>query len=264
MDAIGSRRSRSEKRVARLDMPGASFFWIAAERLPQFRAVWPSPRSSRLIVPPTTLASQEWTREERSRRNRARPAGRAGTGHATALGARSSLAPAAIAAALAALEAEGFALRGRFPPDAAEDEWCERRLLARIHHYTLKRLRAEIEPVAARDFLRFLFAWQQVAAETHMEGPEALDTVLRPAGRLRSAGRRLGDRDPAGAARRLRTAWLDDRCLAGRIAWARLEPRIARRRQRHGRAAPVRTTPDRALAAPASPGSVDVAIAADR
>ena len=36
------------------------------------------------------------------------------------------------------------------------EEWCERRLLARIHHYTVKRLRAEIEPVAARDFLRFL------------------------------------------------------------------------------------------------------------
>ena len=66
------------------------------------------------------------------------------------------VAAAAIAAALAALEAEGFALRGRFSAGVEEDEWCERRLLARIHHYTLKRLRAEIEPVAGRDFVRFL------------------------------------------------------------------------------------------------------------
>ena len=45
------------------------------------------------------------------------------------------------------------------------------RLLARIHRYTVKRLRAEIEPVAARDFLRFLFDWQRVAADARMEGP---------------------------------------------------------------------------------------------
>ena len=54
-----------------------------------------------------------------------------------------------LAAPLAALETEGFAMRGRFTPGAKGEEWCERRLLSRIHHYTLKRLRAEIEPVRA-------------------------------------------------------------------------------------------------------------------
>jgi len=68
-----------------------------------------------------------------------------------------------IAITLAALEAEGFAMRGLFTPGANAEEWCERRLLSRIHNYTLKRLRAEIEPVAgAATFLRFLFAWQHV------------------------------------------------------------------------------------------------------
>src|ERR1700730_5421299 len=57
-------------------------------------------------------------------------------------------------AALMALETEGFAMRGRFSPESIMEEWCERRLLARIHSYTVKRLRAEIEPVSARDFLR--------------------------------------------------------------------------------------------------------------
>ena len=71
------------------------------------------------------------------------------------------LEPDEIAAALIALEVEGFVLRGRFTPAATTEEWCDRRLLARIHHYTVRRLRAEIEPVAARDFLRFLFDWQR-------------------------------------------------------------------------------------------------------
>jgi hypothetical protein len=68
-------------------------------------------------------------------------------------------------------------MRGRFTPDATTEEWCERRLLSRIHHYTLKRLRAEIEPVAAREFLRFLFDWQHVSAAARMAGPKALDRV---------------------------------------------------------------------------------------
>jgi ATP-dependent helicase Lhr and Lhr-like helicase len=68
-----------------------------------------------------------------------------------ALGRRSVLRPATVAAALAALESEGFALRGHFTPGAEAEEWCERRLLARIDRYTVKRLRAEIKPVAVRD-----------------------------------------------------------------------------------------------------------------
>ena len=135
---------------------------------------------------------------------------------------------AEIAAALAALEAEGFAMRGRFTPAAEAEEWCERRLLARIHGYTVKRLRAEIEPVAARDFLRFLLGWQRVAADARMEGPHAVDTVV---------GQLEGFEAPAGAweseilpARLVgyEPTWLDDRCLAGHVAWTRLRPRAGR------------------------------------
>ena len=64
--------------------------------------------------------------------------------------------------ALLALENEGVVLRGTFTPGSSEREWCDRRLLARIHRYTLNRLRAEIEPVSAADFMRFLFSWQHV------------------------------------------------------------------------------------------------------
>ena len=156
-----------------------------------------------------------------------------------------------MAAALIALEAEGFAMRGRFTPGAAEEEWCERRLLARIHRYTIKRLRAEIEPVAARDFLRFLFAWQHVADDARMEGPDALDEVV---------GQLEGFEAPAGAweteilPARLagyEPAWLDDRCLAGRVTWTRLRPRNGRPNGSERRAAPGAHHADHAAGAPA-------------
>ncbi len=141
-------------------------------------------------------------------------------------------------------------MRGRFTPGANAEEWCERRLLARIHRYTVKRLRAEIEPVAARDFLRFLFAWQHVTRRrrgwkarrrwprrvAQLEGFEA------PAGAWESEilPARVADYEPA---------WLDDECLAGRVAWARLRPRAAPRRTAPSAAPrPVRTTPIALLA----------------
>jgi ATP-dependent helicase Lhr and Lhr-like helicase len=231
-----------QRRVARLCMPGASFF-IAAERLPQFRAVWPSAAVEPTVVPPAALASQEWTQDAalleivRGRLEGQGPL----TQHA--LGRALPVAPAAIAAAFAALEAEGFALRGRFSADVAEDEWCERRLLARIHHYTLKRLRAEIEPVAGRDFVRFLLEWQKVAADARMEGPEAVDKIITQLEGFEAAAAaweteilpaRLAGYEPV---------WLDDRCRAGHLAWARLKPRIARSNGGNGRAGPVRSTP---------------------
>src|SRR6185312_388208 len=124
------------------------------------------------------------------------------------------LKPDEIAIPLASLEAEGFAMRGRFTAGATDEEWCERRLLSRIHHYTIKRLRAEIEPVAARDFLRFLFAWQHAASDERMSGAKALDTILAqlegfeaPAAAWEAEilPARMADYYPA---------WLDDRCLA--------------------------------------------------
>jgi ATP-dependent Lhr-like helicase len=162
-----------------------------------------------------------------------------------ALSASLGLESPEIGAALVALESEGFALRGRFTAAAAVEEWCERRLLARIHRYTIKRLRAEIEPVAARDFVRFLFAWQRVEADARMEGPDAVETIVAqlegfeaPAGAWESEilPARLVEYEPA---------WLDDQCLAGRIAWARLRPRSERANgsERAATPAPVRTTP---------------------
>jgi ATP-dependent Lhr-like helicase len=154
-----------------------------------------------------------------------------------------SLAESQINAALIALEAEGFAMRGRFT-DTFQEEWCERRLLARIHRYTVKRLRAEIEPVSARDFLRFLCDWQRVLPGARMQGPDALAAVL---------AQLEGFESPAGAwetevlpARitEYEPQWLDEHCRAGRFIWTRLAARGTRGDDSGGRgAAPVRSTP---------------------
>ncbi|MGH8703959.1 MAG: ATP-dependent DNA helicase, partial [Burkholderiales bacterium] len=72
-------------------------------------------------------------------------------------------------ALLLALEGQGRILRGRFSSND-QLEWCDRRLLARIHRYTLNKLRAEIEPVSAAEFMRFLMHWQHVAGEDRVHG----------------------------------------------------------------------------------------------
>ena len=85
---------------------------------------------------------------------------------------------AQVTQALARLEREGYVLRGRFSPGATEEQWCERHLLARIHRYTVKRLRREIEPVALQDFMRFLFDWQHLSDGTQGQGSAMLPQIV--------------------------------------------------------------------------------------
>jgi ATP-dependent Lhr-like helicase len=156
------------------------------------------------------------------------------------------LEPDALRAALTALEVEGSVLRGQFIPGVNDEQWCDRRLLARIHHYTVQRLRAEIEPVAASDFLRFLFAWQHVSDETRLEGQGALPAALAglegfeaPANAWETEilPARIADYEPT---------WLDAQCLSGQHTWARLGARLLPPRPANGRGnlpAPVRSTP---------------------
>jgi len=159
---------------------------------------------------------------------------------AAALAATMGVPGSDVEAALVALETEGVVLRGRFSPrdgDApAELEWCERRLLARIHRYTLNRLRAEIEPVSPADFMRFLFAWQRVDPEHRAAGLEGLASVVEqldgfevPAAAWESdvLAARVEEYDPA---------LLDTLSLTGRVRWAA-------GRRGGGTAPPIRSTP---------------------
>ncbi len=235
------------RRAARLRAGGA-VFWVAAERLPQLRALHPEAAPDPAIAAPPAYAATSWTAEEalveilRGRLEGLGPVTQAG------LAAPLGLEPEGIAGALAALEAEGFAMRGRFTPGANDEEWCERRLLARIHHYTVKRLRAEIEPVAARDFLRFLLAWQRVAPDARMQGPDAVEVIATQLEGFEAPAAAWESEILPARIEEYEPAWLDDQCLAGRIAWTRLRPRDPRPAGAERGATPVRTTPITLLA----------------
>ena len=124
--------------------------------------------------------------------------------------------------ALAALEREGVVLRGRFTPGATILEWCDRRLLARIHRYTLDRLRAEIEPVSAADFMRFLFRWQRIDPEHRASGLEGLASVLEQLDGFEVPAKAWEPDVLAARCTEYDPALLDMLCLTGRVAWARL------------------------------------------
>jgi ATP-dependent Lhr-like helicase len=235
-----------ERRAAQLHGPGATL-WIAAERLPQFRSLWPDARLDPEIAAPAAYAESGSGDDALVEILRGRLEG-LGPVTERVLAAPLGLGHNEITVALTALQAEGFVMRGRFTPDAGEDEWCERRLLARIHGYTVKRLRAEIEPVAARDFLRFLVGWQRVGADARMQGPDALEVIVAQLeGFEAPAGAWETEILPARIAA-YEPSWLDDQCLAGRIAWARLAPRGRRANGDERSVTPVRTTPITLLA----------------
>jgi len=135
---------------------------------------------------------------------------------------------------LLALEGQGRVLRGRFTPGTPDIEWCDRRLLARIHRYTLSRLRAEIEPVSAADFLRFLTHWQHVAGEDAVRGTDGLAAVIEQLEGFELAATAWEhDVLPARVAD-YGAEQLDRLCYSGRVMWGRLSP---------GTKAPLRTTP---------------------
>ncbi|RCL23572.1 ATP-dependent DNA helicase [Pseudomonas sp. AFG_SD02_1510_Pfu_092] len=133
----------------------------------------------------------------------------------------------AIEQALARLEAEGYVLRGHFSPGVTELQWCERHLLARIHRYTVKRLRREIEPVSLQDFMRFLFDWQHLAPEERLRGPQAVAEVL---GQLQGFPSAAGAWEAELLPARIKDyspQWLDDACRSGQFAWSRMAATVS-------------------------------------
>ena len=225
-------------RATRLTLGTCNVF-VAAERLPEFDALFPTAQQAPKIDAPHEYR-KAWAREAalvEILRDRLQVLGPV---TAKTLAAPLALGTSDADLALIQLEAEGTAMRGQFTAGALELEWCERRLLARIHRYTVNRLRQEIEPVEPRDFMRFLFEWQRVAPDARVEGADAVAGIVSqlegfeaPAAAWETEilPARVNEYDPV---------WLDELSRAGRVVWTRI---AALNSSGTRVASPVRTTP---------------------
>ncbi|MDB5990765.1 MAG: box helicase [Herbaspirillum sp.] len=221
------------------DMHGVDF-WVPLERLDCLQAAYPQALATPALTVPDSHrgnGGQAWTRDAALVEiMRARLTG-FGPQPLAAIAAALALPESSAKIALTQLESEGYVMCGHFTPGAADEEWCERHLLARIHRYTIKRLRREIEPVERQDFMRFLFDWQHLSPGTQWQGEDALPQVLAQLEGFEAAA---GAWESDLLALRLRDysfLWLDHQCRAGKLVWSRIgAPRSAA-------GGPVRSTP---------------------
>ena len=200
--------------------------WLAAESIKLIELLFPGTPTHPELHLPDGIATKVADRDAARLRLLRGHMETTGPVTPTALAARTGLEPTDIERGLQQLEAEGQILRGSFTGRAAESsEFCDRALLARVHRYTLERLRREIEPVSAQDFMRFLLRWQHCTPDTKLHGKAGLRQVLQQlqgfelpasAWEREVLPARVGD---------YQSAWLDELCLAGEIIWARLTPK---------------------------------------
>ncbi|AYC34053.1 DEAD/DEAH box helicase [Pseudomonas cavernae] len=224
------------KRATCLHLHGQPALWLPAERLSQWQALYPGAELKPPIVAPAGY-DEAWEADAALvEAVRARLSG-FGPLPLARIAADLQQPEAALNLALLALEREGYVLRGRFTPGTSAEEWCERHLLARIHRYTVRRLRREIEPVERADFMRFLFDWQRVAPATRVRGAEALAGVLGQLEGFQAAAGAWESEILPSRVSDYGINWLDDLCRAGRLVWCRLAGR-----SRAG-GGPLRSTP---------------------
>jgi ATP-dependent Lhr-like helicase len=198
---------------------------FAAENLRLVQALYPEAAVSLTREPPVEALTRIEDRDEARGRLLRGWTEASGPVSPALLGEQVGLEAEDIDRGLRMLEASGFVLRGRFTAGVEDDEYCDRRLLARIHRYTLDRLRREIDPVSAQDYMRFLLRWQHLALDTKLGGKAGVrQAVARLEGFEAAAGG--WERDLLAArVSDYKSAWLDELCLAGELAWGRLTPR---------------------------------------
>lgn len=202
--------------------PGASL-WVAAERVPQLRTVFPEVEIEPAVVAPARHRDRAWTQADAERdllRGRLDAVGPT----TAALLARSLRIPETRAtAALYAMEQEGSVFRGCFEAGLGAEQWCERRLLARIHRYTLNRLRQEISPVTPADYMRFLFAWQRVEPSEAAAGAEGLQAVLDQLQGFHAAAASWESDILPSRVRGYQPSLLDQLAMSGQVVWGRFK-----------------------------------------
>jgi ATP-dependent Lhr-like helicase len=206
----------------------ARVYWVAAEKKPAFLAIFPDARFEAEMA---DLQSSNRSVQSKDGALLACVTGwmaHSGPVDAKILSDALGIAPAEIEQLFLRLEASGAALRGNFTGNSPQqNEWCDRRLLARIHRLTLGALRKQIEPVSAAQFMRWLLRWQHVAPSTQVFGEHGMLEVLRQlqgfeapanAWEREILSARIANYDPK---------VLDQLCLTGAVGWGRLSPHPA-------------------------------------
>jgi ATP-dependent Lhr-like helicase len=213
-----------ERRAVSASRDGKQY-WIAAERVKAFSLVF---SDASFDTTPAELPQTASSKDDSLLSLVGGWMGHIGPISANGLGELLGIPGQAIEKALLRLEASGAILRGKFTdPGIRETEWCDRRLLARIHRLTVATLRKQIEPVTPAQFMRWLLRWQHLASGSQMQGERATLEVLRQlqgfeipanAWERQVLSRRIADYDPK---------WLDQLCLTGAVGWGRLSPHPA-------------------------------------
>jgi ATP-dependent Lhr-like helicase len=213
-------RAGRATRAARINSPD---LWVATERWPIVRAIWPEAQARPDVIVPRGVKTN-WRREDavvQLVRGRIECIGPTTIDR---LALDFGLPPVDVEIALIALETQGLVLRGRFT-GLHDLEWCDRRLLARIHRMTLEGLRRQIAPVSTEQFLQFLIRFQHLRPDTKHRGQAGLLALIEqfegfeaPAGHWEKhiLPARMDSYD---------SQWLDALTFMGQAGWGRLRPK---------------------------------------
>ncbi|HMD06782.1 MAG TPA: DEAD/DEAH box helicase [Candidatus Acidoferrum sp.] len=206
---------------------GGQVYWVPAERMRTFAQVFPSASFDELPLPECESPTAA-NREDALLALVTGWIAHSGPVTANQLASLLALSASDIEKSFLRLESSGVILRGKFTdPASNETEWCERRLLARIHKLTLGGLRKQIQSVAPAQFMNWLLRWQHVAPGTQLLGERGtLEAIRQLQGYEAPANswerqifrRRIADFDPT---------TLDQLCLTGAVGWGRLSPHPA-------------------------------------
>ncbi|MFM9965046.1 MAG: DEAD/DEAH box helicase [Planctomycetaceae bacterium] len=220
----------SDRRATRLTLPNGQLAWVAAERVPAIRVLFPTAAIEPAIDAPPGVRTEWETTDARLSVLRGWLEV-CGPITAEELAQQTTFTESQVFVTLEALEGEGTVLRGKFraledgvEPPLTRVEWCHRRLLARIHRLTIEGLRRLIEPVDVSTYWRYLARRQGITGTDRRTGSNGLFEIIAMLQGLDLAAV-AWERDVLPArVENYRPEWLDELCLGGEVAWGRLYP----------------------------------------
>ncbi|MFP6781074.1 MAG: ATP-dependent DNA helicase, partial [Gammaproteobacteria bacterium] len=231
---------QSEKRALLVEGGSSPSLWVASERYGELRQLWrsrtanPNFRGGALEMFPALDADEALVSLVRARVDNSAPQTSQHLADLLGMPERD------ISIALASLEARGIVFRGRYLPSEDREQWCDRRVLARIHRYTVKRLRSEIEPVPATTYLRFLFDWQGLSTNARRQGAYSTVAVIEQLSGFETAAQAWESEIIPARVSDYRRDYLDQNHLNGKLVWLRLTGKRSTANSSNG---PFKSTP---------------------